>query len=124
MWVHERVPEGQVHAVAVVAGEGDRPLVEHADEAGVAALVRALRTPFLVGRGDEEHVPRLDEGAVVVVDRLADEPLVDPVSETTGVEPVLETPASLVVERHRSMIARAPPGRSTGGRCRGRERAR
>src|SRR5207237_4249125 len=107
------------------AREGDRPLVEDADEAGIAALVRALRPAFLVGRGDEEHVPRLDEGTVVVVDPVADEPLVDPVSETTGVEPVLEAPASLVVERHRvSMIARAPPGRSRGARCRGREAER
>ena len=48
--VHERVPERQVHAVAVVAGEGDRPLVKDADEAGIAALVRALQPSLLVGR--------------------------------------------------------------------------
>src|SRR4051812_30692953 len=70
--VDEGVPERQVHAVAVVVGEGERALVEHPDEAGVTALVGAARPPVGVGRGQEEHVEALDEGAVAVVDRGAD----------------------------------------------------
>ena len=54
--VDEDVPGGQVHAVPVVRGEGDRPLVEDADEARVAALVRALRPSLGVRGRDEEHV--------------------------------------------------------------------
>ena len=66
--VLEQVAHRQVHAVAVVVRERDRVLVEHADEAGVAALVRALRPAVGVGGGEEEHVHPLDERAVVVVD--------------------------------------------------------
>jgi hypothetical protein len=36
-------------------------VVDHADEAGVAALVGALRLPVGVRGRDEEHVARLDE---------------------------------------------------------------
>ena len=69
--VRQQVPHREEHAVAVVAGERDRVLVEHLDEARIAALVRALRRPVLVRGREEEHVARLDERAVVGVDRVS-----------------------------------------------------
>ena len=53
---------------------------------------------MLVGRREEEHVARLDERAVVVVERVAVEPLLDPVGEPPRVEAVLKLTVSLVVE--------------------------
>ncbi len=94
------VAEREVHPVAVPAREGDRALVEHADEAGIAALVGALRRAVGVGRREEEHVARLDERAVAVVDRVVHDPLLDPVGEPPRVEAVLEPAVALVVERH------------------------
>ncbi len=96
--VDDRVSEREVHPVSVVAREGDRPLVEHAHEAGLAALVGALRPPLGVGRGEEEHVARLDESAVVVVDRLADDSFLDPLGKAARVEALLELYAGVVVE--------------------------
>ena len=75
-------------------------LVEHAHEAGIAALVRALRLPVLVGGCDEEHVPRLDERAVVVVDPVADDALLDPIGEASRVKAILELAAPFVIQRH------------------------
>jgi hypothetical protein len=49
-----------------------------------------LRLTVLVRRGDEEHVARLDEGPVALVDVIVDDPLLDPVGESPGVEAILE----------------------------------
>ena len=96
--LRSRFPMRQVHAVAVVARERERPLVDDADEPGIAALVGALRHAVLVGRREEEHVARLDERAVVGVEPVAIEPLLDPVGEPAGVEPVLQATVPVVVE--------------------------
>jgi hypothetical protein len=104
--VDEHVARREIHAVAVVAGERDRPLVEDADEAGVAALVRAVGPAVGVGGGHEDHVAALDERPVVLVDRSPrDELLVDAVREPARVETILEAARSVVVGRHSSMIA-------------------
>src|SRR5205814_7464879 len=42
------------------------------------------------------HVPRLDEGAVTVADRVGDQSLVDAVGESPGVEAVLELAIAVV----------------------------
>ena len=96
--VLEQVPHRQVHPVAVVARERERPLVDHANESRLASFVRALWQPVLVRRREEEHVARLDERAIVGVERLAVDALLDPVGEPPGVELVLERAVSLVVE--------------------------
>ena len=103
--VDEHVARGDEHAVAVVARERERALVEHADEARLAALVRAVRAPVLVGGGEEEHVHRLDERAVAVVDEVADLDVLEPVGEPARVEAVLEPAAAVVVEAHQSRQA-------------------
>jgi len=72
--------------------------VEHAHEAGLAALVGAVGPPLLVGGGEEEHVHALDEGAVVVVDDVVHGHALQPVGEPARVEGVLQAPASVVVE--------------------------
>jgi len=96
--VDEQVPERQEHAVAVVAGERDRVLVQNAHEAGIPALVRAVRPALLVGRRDEQHVDALDERAVAVVDEVTDLALLEPVGQPARVEAVLQGAAALVVE--------------------------
>jgi hypothetical protein len=88
--VLREVAGGQEHPVAVVDREGDGRLVDHADEAGVAALVRALRLPRRVSRRDEEHVPGLDE-APERRDDVA-RGLRQPVSQPPGVVAILQLP--------------------------------
>ena len=84
-------------------------LVEHAHEARVAALVRALRPPLGVGGREEEHVHPLDERPVVGVDRPPlHEPLVEAVGEPARVEAVLEPPRPVVVRRRASRSLRRP----------------
>ena len=104
----DEVPGRQVHPVAVIDREGDRRFVEHADEARLAALVRALRPPLLVGRRDEEHVAGLDEGSVALVDAVMNDPLLDPVGEPSRVEPVLELAAGGAVETHVPIFSGKP----------------
>ena len=104
------LPGGQVHAVPVVDREGDRPLVEHAHEAGLAALVRALRAAVGVRRGDEEHVAPLDERAVVLVDHRVDDALLDPVGEAARVEAVLQPAIAFVVDGHGGILRAGLPG--------------
>src|SRR5215208_4491622 len=104
--VDEHVAHREIHAVAVVARERNRPFVEDADEAGLAALVRAVGPPVGVGGSNEDHVAALDERAVVLVDGPArDELLVDAVGEPARVEAVLQAARAVVVGGHRSMIA-------------------
>ena len=98
------VPHREIHAVAVVAGERDRVLVEDAHEARAAALVRALGLSVAIGSGEEEHVARLDEGAVVVVDPVVHDSLLDAVGEPARVEAILETAALLVIDAHGTMM--------------------
>jgi hypothetical protein len=73
-------------------------LVEHRDEAGIAALVRALRAPLGVGGGEEEHVHPLDERAVLVRDRVVHLDLLEPVGQAPRVEAVLQLARAVVVE--------------------------
>src|ERR1700681_238205 len=86
------------HAVAVVVREHQGDRINDANEAGVAALVRAARLTYLVGRGEKEHVERLDECLVGVSDTIDDQPLLDPISEAAGVEAVLQLAAALMIE--------------------------
>jgi len=46
----------------------------------------------------EQHVLALDEGAVVGVDRLVDDALLDPIGKSSGVEAVLQRPLPVVVQ--------------------------
>ena len=101
------VPEREVGAVAVVAREGERVLVDDPHESGLAALVGALRHAVLVGGREEEHVAGLDERAVVVVEAIVAEPLLDPVGEAARVEAVLQLPVPVVVEVGHSEMMRS-----------------
>src|SRR6266545_2604111 len=103
--VDEHVSSRQVHPVPVVDREGDRVLVEDADETGLTSLVRALRLPLIVRCGDEEHVASLDEAAVVGVDAVADDAALDAIGETARVELVLQLAAAFVVERHAQIFS-------------------
>jgi len=96
--VDEQVADRQEHAVAVVDRERDRALVQNTHEAGVAALVGAVRSAVLVGGGDEEHVHALDERAVAVADDVGHLDVLEPVGEPARVEAVLQRAASGVVE--------------------------
>src|SRR5207244_12446869 len=96
----DAIPGRQVYPVAVIDGEGNRRVVDHADEPGLTALVGALRLPLLVGRRDEEHVARLDERTVPVIDPVVHDPLLDSVGEAPGVETVLQLAAGGAVEAH------------------------
>ena len=101
-----QVAEREVHAVSVEARERDRLLVEHAHESRLAPLVGALWFPVRVGRGEEEHVARLDEVTVVLVDRVVDDPFLDSVGESSRVEAVLEAPVAVVIDAHVEMMRR------------------
>ena len=106
MRIDRDVAGRQVHAVAVVVREGDRTLVEHADEARLPALVRALRPSLGVGGGDEDHVAGLDERLVVGVDeRAREESLLDPVGEPAGLVAILERTVAVVVGAHPGIMA-------------------
>ena len=98
--VDEQVAEALEHAVAVVAGERERRLVDHADESGPPALVRAVRAALRVGGGEEEHRPALDEGAVVVGEDAVDDLLDHAVGEPARLESILEPSRSVVVHGH------------------------
>ena len=106
MGVCERVAEREVHAVPVPARERDRPVVDDADEARLAALVRALRPALLVGRSEEEHVHSLDERAIVVVDPVPHGALGQPIGDPAGVESILEVARLLVVALGHSEMMR------------------
>ena len=78
--------------------------VEHAHEPGVAALVAAIGAALGVGGGQEEHIHPLDERAIVIVDRVAHQPLVDAIRQAAGVEAVLEVAVAPVIgRRHRAL---------------------
>ena len=81
-------------------------LVDDLHESGLATLVGALRHAVLVGGRDEEHVAGLDERAVVVVEAVVAEPLVDPIGQPAGVEAVLQPPVPVVVEVGHSEMMR------------------
>lgn len=87
----------QVHAVAVVVWKRHGALVEHADEAGIAALVGALRLTAVVGRRDEEHVHALDELAILVANDVTHDRLVEAVGQETRVEAVLQLVRAVVL---------------------------
>ena len=53
---------------------------------------------------EEEHVARLDERAVVLVDPVVDDSLLDPIRKAPRVESILKAAVALVVERHRFII--------------------
>ena len=55
-------------------------VVDDPDEAGLAALVGALRHAVGARGGEEEHVPGLDEAAVRLADLVARR-LVEPIGE-------------------------------------------
>ena len=52
--------------------------------------------PVFVTAGEEEHVARLDEGAVTVGNGVGDEALIDAVGEPPGVKPILEQTVAIV----------------------------
>src|SRR5450759_5498117 len=96
--VHDGVPEAAEHAVAVIAREGQRLLVEDADKAGAPTLVGAVRPTVSVGGGEEEHRASFDEGPVVIGERVVHRDLLEAVGDPTAVETVLEVPCTRVVQ--------------------------
>ena len=56
------------HAVAVVVGEGDGVVINDADEARVAAPVRAIEISGGITAGEEEHVALFHEPAIAFGD--------------------------------------------------------
>src|ERR1700674_2165753 len=86
------------HAVAVVVRERQGDRIDDANETGLAALVRAAWLTGLVGRGEKEHVERLDECLVGFSDTMDDQPLLDAISEPAGVEAVLQLSAAPMIE--------------------------
>ena len=89
----------------------------HLHESGLAALVGALRHPLLVGGREEEHVAGFDERAVVVVEAVVADPLLDPVGQAARVEAVLQLSVPVVVEVGHSEMMRpmAPRVHLTNG---------
>jgi hypothetical protein len=94
--MHQDVSGREVHAVSVVVREHDRVLVQHADEARLAALVRTGRSPLGVGRREEEHVAILDELTIALTNGVADQLPVDSVSQRPRVEAILQRAATYV----------------------------
>src|SRR5205807_1201905 len=78
----------------VVIREGDRRVVHHRHEAGIAALIGTARASLSVGSGQEEHVRPLDEGTIVGLEAVLHELLRDAVRQLAGAEAVLEAPAA------------------------------
>src|SRR5262245_14041177 len=78
------------HAVAVVAGKRDRPVVEHPHESDVAALVGDGRPPLMVDARKPEHVPAFDEGLVSLADLGFDRSLFEAIGEPAGIEAILK----------------------------------
>jgi hypothetical protein len=93
------VPHREEHPIAVVAGERDRPLVEHPDEARLASLVRAVRMTFLVDGREKEHVHSLNERTVVFGERVANEPS-HAVRQPSRIELVLQLSRTWSIEVH------------------------
>ena len=92
--VGQGVAPRQEHPVAVVIREGDRRVVHHRHEAGIAALIGTARASLSVGSGQEEHVRPLDEGTIVGLEAVLHELLRDAVRQLAGAEAVLEAPAA------------------------------
>src|ERR1700682_4585040 len=86
------------HAVAVVVRERQGDRIDNANETGFASFVRAARLTGLVGRGEKEHVERLDECLVGISDTVDDQSLLDAVSKPASVEAVLQLAAALMIE--------------------------
>src|SRR5256885_16774832 len=86
------------HAVAVVVRKRQGDRIDDANEAGLAALIRAARLTGLVGGSEKEHVERLDECLVGVSDAIDHQPLLDAISEAAGVKAVLQLAAALMIE--------------------------
>src|SRR5688572_11292976 len=97
VWVDCDVAEASEHAVPVVVGEGERALVDNANEPGQPALIRALWPPFLVSRGKKEHGRRADEGAITLSERRAGIDLLQTVSDSPAIEVILQLPRAVVV---------------------------
>src|SRR5271169_3779306 len=54
VWIHRQIAQRVEHAVAVVVGECEVPLVDRADEAGIAALMRYIGSALgIIGRNKE-----------------------------------------------------------------------
>ena len=124
------VAHRQEHAVAVVARERQRGVVDDPHEAGGAALVRHRRVAAAVDRAEEEERPRRDERLRLVVEgglhrdrrqRVGDGPAVEPVLERALLLPVerihVEAPASVSDDAHlrRATGDGARPGSSGAG---------
>ena len=84
---------------------------------GEESLVGALGRAVAVGRGEEEHVHPLDEGAIVGVDdRTREEHVVEAVGEPPRVEAVLESNSRLrAIRLARSSSANRIPRSRTSG---------
>src|SRR5277367_1144227 len=56
VWIHRQIAQRVEHAVAVVVGECDVLLVDHADETGIAAFMRYVGSALGIVRRNEKRV--------------------------------------------------------------------
>jgi hypothetical protein len=90
-----------------MARKHERRRIEHAYEAGIAAFAGTARLASRVDRGEKEQVEPFDERAVLVRERRAVQPLLDPVGESLGIELTLQPPVTFPVERgHAGLLVR------------------
>src|SRR6202035_4111392 len=85
--VDQNVAETLEHAVAIVARKGERPWLHDPDEPRPPSLVRAVRPPLGVRRGQKEHRPALDERAIAVRESRVRDDFDEPVGESPRLEP-------------------------------------
>src|SRR5450755_1091969 len=106
MCILEGVTHRKIHAVAVIAGEYQRAIVEHTHEARITAFVGAVWPPGGIRGREEKHVHALDEGAVIDRHLRADQALLNPVGQSFGIKLFLQPPLAIGVKRWHGL----PPG--------------
>ena len=107
------VAHGEEHAVAVVAGEGDRGRIEDFHEAGRPALVRDGGEAVGSHRREEEEFSASQEVGCVVIEFGLDGDGLERVGKRPRVEVVLECSMVLVVEAHERAVSALPLSSAT-----------
>ncbi len=92
------VTGGEKHAVAVVDGKDEGSGIDHAHEAGRAALVGAGREAARIDGTQEEHVAGFDEGLLLGGERVAHDGVLDAIGEFNGIETLLQRALLVAVD--------------------------